>query len=133
MTTNIHQLEANMIALLLTLFLSFPTDNDYQSYTSETGNSYKITHIFRNSVHQEIPNLINTDIVSTTLTTLSGTFWCGTGGTGTSGCSVDLWILGCSVTCSDGYYACCSMLLGCRCYKETPSDEPEVDDGNSVA
>jgi len=49
---------------------------------------------------------------------------CYSGGEGSSACSIDagIEILGCgvssacSVSCKDGYYACCG--IGCRCIKE---------------
>ncbi len=47
-----------------------------------------------------------------------GSTTCTSGGVGSTGCSVD----GCSVTCRDGYYACCKennlLTDTCKCIKE---------------
>ena len=36
------------------------------------------------------------------------------GGPGSTSCSCDVWQISCSVSCSSGYYACCSY-DGCHC------------------
>lgn len=38
---------------------------------------------------------------------------CVSGGVGSTGCSLEAAGISCSVTCAEGYYACCN--LGCRC------------------
>lgn len=42
---------------------------------------------------------------------------CGAGGLGAKGCSVESDTFSCSVSCNSPYYACCSILGGCRCCK----------------
>ncbi|MGF1669831.1 MAG: hypothetical protein ACFCU6_05230 [Balneolaceae bacterium] len=44
---------------------------------------------------------------------------CFSGGPGSSQCSVT----GCSVTCNEGYYSCCSPALGCYCVSITEPGE----------
>lgn len=41
-------------------------------------------------------------------------FACASGGVGATQCSLDVGG-GCSVSCGDGYYACCNLLGGCKC------------------
>jgi hypothetical protein len=48
---------------------------------------------------------------------------CSSGGVGSTGCSIDDPISGCSVTCASGYYACCSSGSNiCTC-KENPAHQ----------
>jgi hypothetical protein len=62
--------------------------------------------------------------------TLIASYSCHSGGDGASSCSLGFSILGCSVTCQDGYEACCSLWYGCKCIKkDSPSDVPEVNEG----
>lgn len=42
---------------------------------------------------------------------------CGGGGLGSKSCSIESDGFSCSVSCNPGYYACCSVLGGCRCCK----------------
>lgn len=46
---------------------------------------------------------------------------CDSGGRGSTSCSVEAYILGsggsCSTSCTNGYYACCSLTKGCKCIK----------------
>jgi hypothetical protein len=49
-----------------------------------------------------------------------GSITCDSGGEGSSGCSTESSTIGsasCSVTCRDGYYACCDKDNICRCIK----------------
>jgi hypothetical protein len=43
---------------------------------------------------------------------------CAAGGEGAGGCSLTIGPGECSVSCKDGYYACCNLLGGCRCVAE---------------
>mgnify|MGYP001489806812 CR=1 FL=1 len=52
---------------------------------------------------------------------MKGDISCDSGGEGASSCSTDsspIGSAGCSVTCKDGYYACCDKDNICRCIKE---------------
>lgn len=46
---------------------------------------------------------------------------CGAGGPGSTGCSIEALGFSCSVTCAEGYHACCNATglgggtAGCRC------------------
>lgn len=40
---------------------------------------------------------------------------CAAGGEGSSSCSIEVAGGSCSVSCNDGYYACCNVLGGCKC------------------
>lgn len=42
---------------------------------------------------------------------------CGAGGLGAKGCSIESDTFSCSVSCNAPYYACCTILGGCRCCK----------------
>jgi hypothetical protein len=42
---------------------------------------------------------------------------CSQGGEGSTSCSVEAVGFSCSVSCASGYYACCSVSKGCKCYR----------------
>jgi hypothetical protein len=43
---------------------------------------------------------------------------CSQGGVGSTACSVEVLGFTCSVSCASGYYACCNVRTGCKCYRE---------------
>lgn len=48
---------------------------------------------------------------------------CASGGEGASQCGIGVAGMECTITCRDGYYACCNVLGGCQCVKE--EEDPE--------
>ena len=48
-----------------------------------------------------------------------GSSSCSQGGQGATSCSVEALGFSCSVSCSAGYYACCSVNKGCKCVRGT--------------
>lgn len=53
--------------------------------------------------------------------------FCHAGGCGSTECSTFVGGSGCSTTCSEGYYACCSSPLDCHCTKINSNNCPEED------
>jgi hypothetical protein len=57
-------------------------------------------------------------------------YTCHSGGDGASSCNLGFSLLGCSVSCVEGYQACCSFWYGCKCIKiDSPNTDPEIEEG----
>lgn len=123
-----------MLSMFLSLMITFSfmtanaNPNALEKYIEDTPTSHTASVIELDDYHQFIQSAF---LINSTLMPL---YTCHSGGDGASSCNLGFSILGCSVSCVEGYEACCSFWYGCKCIKiESPSTDPEVNEGTSWA